>query len=78
MSIQIVRRLKPEEEEILRKREELPAIRATLAGRELELVDLRRELAAFEGRYLRQVGILYAELDEWRARVSELQARLDP
>ena len=50
MSIQIVRRQKPEEEEILRKREELPAIRATLAGRELELVDLRRELAAFEGR----------------------------
>jgi hypothetical protein len=75
---QIVRRLKPEEEEILRKREELVAIRATLAERELELVDLRSLLAGFEGRYLRQVGALYAELDEWKARISELRAWLDP
>ena len=36
------------------------------------------QLAAFEGRYLRQVGALYAELDEWKARISELKARLDP
>jgi len=78
MSAQITRRLKPEEEEILRKREELVAIRATLAERELELVDLRGQLAAFEGSYLRQVGTLYAELDEWKARISELRARLDP
>lgn len=78
MSAQITRRLKPEEKEILRKREELAAIRATLAERELELVDLRSQLAAFEGRYLRQVGTLYAELDEWKARISELHARLDP
>lgn len=78
MSGQITRRLKPEEEEVLRKREELAAIRATLAERELELVDLRSQLAAFEGRYLRQVGILYAELDEWKARISELRARRYP
>jgi len=74
----ITRRLKPEEEEILRKREELAAIRATLAERELDLVDFRSRLAAFEGLYLRQVGALYAELDEWKARISELHARLDP
>src|SRR5271165_1998690 len=74
----LIRRLKPEEEEILRKRDELSAIRATLAEHELELVDLRSQLAAFEGRYLRQVGTLYAELDEWKARISELRARLDP
>jgi chromosome segregation ATPase len=72
------RRLKPEEQEVLRKREELTAIRATLAERELELVDLRSQLAAFEGRYLRLVGALYAELDEWKARISALRARLDP
>jgi len=75
---QINRRLKPEEEEMFRKREELAAIRATLAERELELIDLRSQLAAFEGRYLRQVGTLYAELDEWKARISELYARLAP
>jgi hypothetical protein len=78
MSGQITRRLKPEEEELLRKREELAAIRATLAERELELVDFRSQLATFEGRYLRQVGTLYAELDEWKARISELHARLHP
>jgi hypothetical protein len=78
MSRQIIRRLRPEEEEILRKREELAAIRATLVERELELVDLRSQLAAFEGRYLREVGTLYAGLDEWKARISELHARLDP
>jgi hypothetical protein len=78
MSGQITRKLKPEEEEILRKREELAAIRAALAERELRLVDFRRQLAAFEGHYLRQVGTLYAELDEWKARISELRARLNP
>ena len=78
MSVQITRRLKPEEEEVLRKREELAAIRTTLAELELELVDLRGQLAAFEGRYLREVGALYAELDDWKARIAELQAHLAP
>jgi len=78
MSGQITRRLKPEDEELRRKREELTAIRSALAERELELVDFRNQLAGFEGRYLRQVGTLYAELDEWKARISELRARLDP
>jgi chromosome segregation ATPase len=78
MSGQIDRRLKPEEEELLRKRAEFAAIQATLAERELELADLRSQLAAFEGRYLRQVGTLYAELDEWKARILELQAQRDP
>ncbi len=78
MSSSIIRRLKPEEEETLRKREELSVIRATLAELELELVDLRSQLAAFEGRYLRDVGTLYAELDDWKAQISELQTRLNP
>ena len=78
MAVQITRRLKPEEEEILRKRAELEAVKATLAERELEFADLRGHLAAFEGRYLRQVGALYAELDEWKARIAELQAQRHP
>jgi hypothetical protein len=78
MTGQITRRLRPEDEELLRKREELRAIRATLAERELALIDFRSRLAAFEGSYLRQVGTLYAELDEWKARISELRAQLNP
>ena len=77
MSRPLIRQL-PEEEELLRKREELAAIRATLAERELELVDFRSQLAAFEGRYLREVGSLYAELDEWNARIAELRDHLNP
>jgi len=78
MTGQITRRLRPEDEELLRKREELTAIRATLAERELGLIDFRSRLAAFEGSYLRQVGTLYAELDEWKARISQLRAQLNP
>jgi hypothetical protein len=43
----LIRQMRPEEEELVRKREELRAIRVTLAGREPELVDVRRQLAAF-------------------------------
>jgi hypothetical protein len=78
MASNITRRLRPEEEELARKREELAAIRGALAERELELINFRSELAAFEGRYLRQVGVLYAELDDWKAKIAELQARLHP
>ncbi len=78
MSGSIVRQLKPEEKELLLKREELATIRSALAERELELVDLRSELAVFEGRYLRQVAALYAELDDWKARIAELLAKLNP
>ncbi len=56
------------------KRERLAAIRALLAERESELAQLRAQLAAFEGRYLRQVGILYAELDEIEARIANRES----
>ncbi len=78
MPTEIVRQQTPEEAELLRKREQLAAIRAELAERELEAADLRAQLRSFEGRYLRLVGVLYAELDEWKARIAELQARLNP
>lgn len=77
MASEIVRKLTPEEEELLRKREELGTMKATLAERELELADLRNQLAGFQGRYMRQVGVLYVELDDWQARVAELQAKLE-
>ncbi len=31
-------------------------------------------IAAFEGRYLREVGVLYAELDDWNAKIAEFVA----
>jgi hypothetical protein len=60
----IERRLSPEEEELVKKREELAQLRLQLADRELHIANLRAELGTFEGRYLRQVGVLYAELDQ--------------
>lgn len=73
----ITLKLSPEEEELQRKRAELASIRMALAERELELADLRAQLKAFEGLYLREVGVLYAELDDWDARTAELEARLE-
>jgi predicted nucleic acid-binding Zn-ribbon protein len=78
MSREIVKKLTPEEEELLRKREELAGVRGALAERELELADLRAQLKSFEGRYLRQVGVLYAELDDWEAKIAEIEASLRP
>jgi hypothetical protein len=64
MTSEIVHHLSPEEQELAQKRKELALLQAELIDRELFLVNLRAELAAFEGRYLREVGVLYAELDE--------------
>jgi hypothetical protein len=74
MKAQIVRRLSPEEEELARKREKLALLQAELAERELYLASLKAELSAFEGRYLREVGVLYAQLDDWSARIAQLVA----
>jgi hypothetical protein len=74
MSAETVRHVSPEEEELAKKREELTLLQAELADRELYLTNLRAELSVFEGRYLRQVGTLYAELDEWNAKIAELIA----
>jgi hypothetical protein len=74
MGIEIVKRLTPEEEELAAKREELARLEAQLAEEELALASLKAELASFEGLYLRRVGVLYAELDDWTARLAELKA----
>lgn len=74
MKTEVVRRPSPEEEELAIKREELSRLEAQLAEQELLLASLNAELAAFEGLYLRRVGVLYAELDEWNARIAELRA----
>jgi len=66
----------PEDTALRLQREELASTRATLAERELEVADLRTLLKTFEGRYLRQVGVLYADLDDWEARIAEREVSL--
>lgn len=63
--------LKPEEMELLRKREEQKAAENELAERELRVTHLRAELSAFERQYLHNVGLKYAELDEYKAQLAE-------
>jgi hypothetical protein len=66
----------PEDTTLHLQREELTSTRALLAERELQVADLRTQLKTFEGRYLRQVGVLYADLDDWEARIAEREVSL--
>ena len=76
MPAEIILQQTPDAEGLLRKREQLAAARATLAERESELAEIRAQLKTFEGRYLRQVGVLYAELDDLEARIAEREVDL--
>ncbi len=76
MPAEIILQQTPDDAALIDKREQLAAVRSTLAEREAELAQLRTELKTFEGRYLRQVGILYAELDDLEARIAEREVDL--
>lgn len=78
MSTEIVRTQTPEERELAKKLAELAVLEGELAERELDLATLQAELRFFEARYLRIVGIRYAELDEIEAQIAEALARLRP
>ncbi len=69
----IFRRPTSEDLELVHRRRELAALRTALAERESRLATLRNQLNAFEGRYIRQVGVLYVQLDEWHDRLAELK-----
>jgi len=69
---------KPEEQELERKRSEQTALESELAERELRAANLRAELSAFERRYLHEVGMRYAELDELKAQIAERSAKKQP
>jgi len=71
-------RPKPEEEELRLKRRELDDLEKQLIERELQLVSLRGELAAFERLYVEKVGSRYAELDEIDAQIAEFHASCAP
>src|SRR5437016_13888634 len=76
--MEIVRHQMPEQRELEKKRAELKAFEVQLSERELELATVRAELTAFEVRYLRVLGVLYAELDEIEAQIAETAAKLNP
>src|SRR6201996_2485198 len=76
MPAEIILQRTPDDAALLDKREQLAAVRTTLAERESELAQIRAHLKTFEGRYVRQVGILYAELDEIEARIAEREVNL--
>jgi hypothetical protein len=67
----------PEEAALTRAQLTLAALRATLAQRESALTQLRSRLHSFEGRYIRQVGVLYVQLDDWYRRIAELDSPLE-
>jgi hypothetical protein len=70
--------VKPEDQELARKREEQSALEIELADRELRSANLRAELGAFERQYLHFVGSRYADLDELKAQIAERLAREQP
>jgi chromosome segregation ATPase len=76
MSAEIILQQSPDQIALIERREQLAAVRSALAERESELAQLRAQLRTFEGRYLRQVGVLYAELDDLEARIAEREVEL--
>ncbi len=76
MTSEIVLQPGPDAAAIAEKRERLAQVRVALADREADVAQTRAQLKAFEMRYLRQVGVLYAELDEIAARISEREVDL--
>jgi chromosome segregation ATPase len=76
MPAEIILQPSPDALALLEKREQLANVRNTLAERESEVAQMRAQLKSFEGRYLRQVAVLYAELDDLEARIAEREADL--
>jgi hypothetical protein len=76
MTAEIILLQTSDDNALLDKREQLATVRTLLAERESELAQIRAQLKTFEGRYLRQVGILYAELDAIEARIAEREVDL--
>jgi hypothetical protein len=76
MAAEIIVQPTPDAAALLETRERLAAVRGALAERESEVAQVRAQLKSFEGRYLRVVGVLYAELDEFEARIAEREVAL--
>jgi hypothetical protein len=68
----------PEENELRRKRAKFSEFESQLADKELYFTNLQTELFSIKNRYLKEVGVRYAELDELQAQYAELHARSRP
>jgi hypothetical protein len=78
MNGELTRTLTPEEKEVEQKQIRLSQSAIELAACETELATMKAELATFEHRYLREVGILYAELDSIVAKIAEKLSQQNP
>jgi hypothetical protein len=78
MASNITRNQSPEERELAAKNADLAALKIQLAQRELDFATLRAELHAFEQRYLRTVGVKFAEIDDLEAQIAEALNRQKP
>lgn len=76
MPAEIILQPSPNAAGLAEKRERLAAVRAALAEREADIAQFRSQLKTFEVRYLQRVGVLYAELDEIAARITEREVDL--
>lgn len=68
----------PEEQELTRLETEQAQFEEQVASAELELETLKVELAQFQYRYYQGPGRLYAELDDWEARIAMVEAGMHP
>lgn len=68
----------PEEQELVRLETEQTALEDRVSSAELELETLKVELAQFQYRYYQGPGRLYAELDDWDARIAMVEAGMHP
>lgn len=76
MPAEIILQQTPDDAALAIKREQLKAVRIELAERESSLVQFRAQLKIFENLYFRQVGALYADLDDIEARIAEREVDL--
>lgn len=76
MTKPIIQTQSPEEDELELKLAELESLKLKLVQRELELTTLQAELQFFESQYLRIVGIKIVKLDEIKAEIAEIFAKI--
>lgn len=67
-----------EEAQLEIKRAQLEELSQALAVRELDLEELKIDIARFQHRYFSAVGRKYVELDSLRAQLAEMKARYHP